>query len=130
MNTSLEVVFLYAAVFGIIHFAITIRIGLIRARTRVSLGDGGDKGFLKLIRGQQNFAENVPIALILCTLVGLQGASVMVMHILLLLLLVGRVSHYLQITGALKPIVFRMGGMILTFLSMLIASACLLLNLS
>lgn len=125
---SLVISSTYAAIFGIIYFAISLRVGNYRRQTSISFGDGEDANFLKIIRAQQNFAEYVPIALLLGLLVEYRGASAVLVHVVFGLLLVGRVSHYLQLTSVLKSIAFRMLGMLLTFSSILTSSIFLLLQ--
>lgn len=116
----------YAAILGLVFIAITLRIALGRYSRKLSLGDGGDKDFNKLIRGHGNFAETVPITLILLLLLELQNTSPMVLHTLAIALLAGRALHYLQLTGLLQPLLFRSIGMILTLSTILIASILLL----
>lgn len=125
---SLAISSTYAAIFGIIYFAISLRVGNHRRLTRVSFGDGEDANFLKIIRAQQNFAEYVPIALLLGLLVEYQAASTIVVHSVFGLLLAGRMLHYLQLTSVIGPVIFRMLGMILTFSSILTSSVFLLLQ--
>lgn len=125
--TSLPISSLYVPIFGIFLVIITLRVGVTRIRSNISLGDGGNPEFLKLIRGQANFVELVPISLLLLVLLELSGTSQTVMHVFYLLLLLGRLSHYVQITGIVEPVPFRAGGMMLTFASILGASIMLLL---
>lgn len=125
---NVPVTSLYAALLGFFFVAITLRIALIRYSRRISLGDGGDRDFNKLIRGHANFAETVPIALILLLLLELQGASAMTLHALGFVLLAGRLAHYLQMTDIIKPLVSRAGGMILTLGVISIAAVLLLIN--
>lgn len=125
MNT-IQITAIYAALLGFMFVAITLRVAMIRNARQLSLGDGGDKHLAKLIRGHGNFAETTPIALILLVLLELQGTSAMTLHTLGLALLAGRVSHYLQMTGTLKPIAFRAGGMILTLGTIVAAAARLI----
>ncbi len=126
---TVPVTSLYAAMLGFIFVAITLRIALTRHATRISLGDGGDREFNKLIRGQANFTETTPIALILILLLELQGTSSMTLHALGVALIAGRVVHYLQLTGTIKPLIFRVAGMILTLGAISIAALHLLTHL-
>lgn len=121
---------LYIPVFAIFLVVITLRIGTYRRRNRINLGDGGDPKFLRMIRGQGNFIELVPMALILLVLMEITGASGTLLHGLFIALLVGRVLHYLQLTGVFKPLLFRPLGMVLTLGTILVASCYLLLNIS
>lgn len=111
---SVQITSTYAALLGLMFVAITLRVALFRNANRLSLGDGGDKNFAKLIRGHGNFTETVPLALILIALLELQGATPITLHTLGAALLIGRVLHYLQLTGIIKPLIFRSSGMILT----------------
>ncbi len=111
---TVPVTSLYTAILGFMFIAITLRVALTRHATRISLGDGGNHEFNKLIRGQANFTETTPIALILLLLLELQGTSSMTLHTIGIALTAGRIAHYLQLTGTIKPLIFRVGGMILT----------------
>jgi len=124
----LEVTTIYAAVLGLMLAAITLRVALLRMSKQLSAGDGGDKQFATLIRGHGNFTETVPIALILIALLELQGTSHFTLHVLGAALVIGRVVHYLQLTGVLKPLVFRIAGMILTLGTIVSASVRLLIG--
>ena len=64
-----------------------------RRRTGINLGDGGDTLMLRAIRGHGNFAEYVPLALILLAALELNGTSLYVLHGLGLALLIGRLLH-------------------------------------
>jgi len=125
---SIEVTSIYAAILGFMFTAITLRVALLRMSKQQSAGDGGDKQFAKLIRGHGNFAETVPIALILIVLLELQGSSNLTLHVLGIALVIGRVSHYIQLTGLVKPLIIRMVGMILTLGTIVSASVRLLIG--
>ncbi len=126
---SLPVTSIYAALLGFIFFAITMRVAQYRRKNRLSLGDGGDKAFATIVRGHGNFIETVPIALILILLLELQSASTIVLHLLGIALVCGRVFHYLQLTGTVKPLIFRVIGMVLTLSTVLVAALLLLTGL-
>ncbi len=124
----IEVTSIYAAVLGLMFTAITLRVALLRMSKKLSAGDGGDDQFAKLIRGHGNFAETVPIALILIALLELQGSSNFILHVLGSALVIGRISHYVQLTGLVKPLIFRKGGMVLTLGTIISASVRLLIG--
>lgn len=125
---SLTISSFYIPVIALVFFAITLRVGMFRANNKLSFGDGGDIVMTRISRAQMNFAESVPISLLLFALVEYNGAPAALIHGLFVLLLMGRASHYMQLTGVLKPIGFRMGGMMLTFLPIIIGSVWLLAN--
>jgi uncharacterized protein len=123
-----EVTSVYAGIFGVLFFIFTMRVGLYRAKNQISFGDGGDAELTKRVRAHGNFVESVPIALILLGLAEAGGASTTLLHVAAVMLLVGRLSHWLQLSGFIKPIQFRMAGMILSFASVLTTSVWLLQN--
>lgn len=122
---TLPITSLYAAIFGIILIAITFRVGIVRARTGLSFGDGGDEMLLRRIRSQANFLEHVPITLILMSLTEMNGASAVYLHSLGGLLLIARITHYLTLN--ISPMAFpRALGMVGTFAANLMGSGWLL----
>jgi uncharacterized membrane protein YecN with MAPEG domain len=54
-----------AALCGLLYFWLSLRVVQVRRSAKVSLGDGGDELLLQRIRAHANFAEYVPICLIL-----------------------------------------------------------------
>jgi uncharacterized membrane protein YecN with MAPEG domain len=92
---------------------ITLRAGLYRVKTSINIGDGGDPEMLRRIRGQGNFVETVPLALILIVMLELMGAGATWVHALGALLVFGRCCHYLAITE-LGPFALRPVGMMST----------------
>lgn len=119
---------LYLAILGLMFIPFTLRVGAYRLRNKISLGDGGDKELHKRIRAQANFVETVPLAILLIAAMEFAGAGSAWLHTLGALLVVGRLSHYLQITGVLQPLLFRAGGMLLTFATYIVAPIWLLVN--
>ncbi|MGD9812110.1 MAG: MAPEG family protein [Sphingobium sp.] len=98
--------------------------GLQRKKTSTSLGLGTDETLLRRIRAHGNFAEYVPIALIVLGLVETGGASVELLWTIAGLLIIGRLFHaYALLTGTLP---LRGLGMLMTFTSMLIGAVMLL----
>lgn len=123
---QIETTLLFAAIFGFLHVIFTLRVGGYRFRSKISLGDGGDKELRNRIRAHGNFIENVPIALVLLLLNDLNGLPVSTLMILGLVLLVSRVLHYVTIVSRSLPIVLRPISMLGT-LGTILASAILLL---
>ena len=79
---QIETTLFFAAIFGILHVIFTLRVGGYRFRSKISLGDGGDKELRNRIRAHGNFIENVPIALLLLLLNDLNGLPVNTLVIL------------------------------------------------
>lgn len=62
---SLPVTLAAAAAAAIINIWLSIRIGQLRGKLKISIGDGGNEQLQRRMRAQLNFAENTPIVLIL-----------------------------------------------------------------
>ena len=77
---------------------------------------------LRRIRIHANFVEYVPLALILIFLVEQEGVSDNILHVLRLLLVIGRIMHMVGFFRSQGTSFLRAGGMVLTLLSVLIAS--------
>ena len=104
----------YAALLGLVYLGLSANVIRTRRGTSVSLGDGGDALLMRRIRGHGNFAEYVPIALVLLVFLETGGASAILVHVLNAALVVGRLMHGFALsTLTLRP-VCRTGGMILT----------------
>lgn len=122
---------LYAALFGILHVGLSLWVVAGRASFRVHHGDGGEDGLNRRIRAHGNFAEYVPLILLLVGLIEAGGGGSRTAHALLLPLFAARLVHPV---GMLAPVeskqqfVFRGGAMIVTWLVLLGASILLLLR--
>ena len=124
----LSVTPIYAALLGLLFVPFTVRVGLYRVKNRVNLGDGNDPELLRIMRGQGNFIETVPLAVILLILMELLGASGSWLHALGAALVIGRVLHYLSVTE-MGPSVGRPAGMVATLTVYLVASLWILVKL-
>jgi uncharacterized membrane protein YecN with MAPEG domain len=116
----LSVTPLYAALLGLLFIPFTARVGLYRVKNKILIGDGADPELLRRVRGQGNFIETVPLALILLIVMDLSGASSTWLHCLGSLLVFGRICHYLAMVE-LAPFVFRGIGMGATMLVYLVS---------
>ena len=117
----MEITSIYIALLGLLFIPFTLRVGLYRLKNKIILGDGQDDELFKRIRGQANFVETVPLAVLLLIAMETLGAGALWLHALGLLLVGGRSLHYLGLTG-LGPLVCRPIGMSATLLVYLIAS--------
>ena len=125
--THLSVTPFYIALLGILFLPFTLRVGLYRVKNNISIGDGQDDELIKRNRGQGNFIETVPLAVMLILLMELLGASSTWLHALGVLLVGGRILHYLGITG-LGPFICRPIGMFATLSIYLVAPAWILIS--
>jgi len=122
MNPALAAVGIYAGIMGLIAIWLTVIIGRWRAKTRVMVGDGGNIDLIRAMRGQANFVENVPLALILFLFMALAGAPAIAIHVLGVALTAGRIMHGLHFSAPDMPAWQRQGGSGLTLLVLLAAS--------
>lgn len=120
----------YAALLALLYVGLSGWV--IAKRTRVLHGDGGDPKLMKRIRSHANFAEYVPVALLLVALLESRGAtSATLIHLLLIVLLVARILHPIgMFAPANSPRQFacRGGGIVATLTVIAVAAILLLLG--
>jgi uncharacterized membrane protein YecN with MAPEG domain len=83
---------LYAGLLAIWFLVLSYRVVQQRGHG-VSLGDGGDQALLRRIRAHGNFAEYVPLILLMLGMLELSGARPWLLHILGATLLLARLLH-------------------------------------
>lgn len=115
---------LWASLLAFLYLGLTALVIRARYRTRTALGSGGDAGLERAIRAHANFAEYVPLTLVLLGMAELQGATNWLLHLLGAALLVGRTLHGFGISRTDEVLAFRSSGVILTLT--VLASAALL----
>jgi uncharacterized membrane protein YecN with MAPEG domain len=104
-----------AGALGLIYIALAFRVIAFRFKHRVSLGDGGNPALLQRIRSHGNFAEYVPLLLILMGLIEQSGGSKTVLMWSGALLIVSRVLHVVGVEYHRSPNPFRVFGVAVTF---------------
>jgi uncharacterized membrane protein YecN with MAPEG domain len=92
MERSMFVTPLYAGLLALWFLVLSWRV-VQRRRGGIYLGDGGDQAMLRVIRGHANFAEYVPLALLLMGMLELSRLSIYALHALGIVLLVARLLH-------------------------------------
>jgi uncharacterized membrane protein YecN with MAPEG domain len=97
-------------------------IGKMRGELKISIGDGGNPVLLRAMRGQANFIENVPMALLLLLGMALFGAPAWLIHGLGIILVAARVLHGLHFTKADAPRWQRAAGAGLTVLVLVVGA--------
>jgi len=117
---------LYAAFLSLVFVALSIRTIRTRRRQKIAIGDAGDVTMLRAIRVHANFAEYVPLSLVLIYLVEVASASPRLVHGLGLSLVVGRLSHAYGVSQLKESFGFRVTGMALTLTTIVACSAILL----
>lgn len=118
---------LYAAILALLFIVLSVRTLRLRKRLRIAIGDGGNQSMLRAIRVHSNFAEYVPLTLLLIVLVEMTGGSALFVHALGISLVAGRVSHAIGVSQLRETYTFRVVGMTLTFLALTSSAVALLI---
>ncbi|MEK6806702.1 MAG: MAPEG family protein [Pseudomonadota bacterium] len=106
----------YAGLLAIWFFVLSWRVIQKRTSGKINLGDGGNEEMLRRIRGHANFAEYVPMALILIAMVEETGMAKWVVHALGGALLTARLLHGIAFSFTEKWFLGRFVGTLITFI--------------
>lgn len=123
----MQTVSLYAALLALLYVVLSVRTLQLRRRLRIAIGDAGSTEMLRAMRVHSNFAEYVPLSLLLVYFTELSDAPSVLVHALGVCLLVGRLSHAFGVSQPKENFKFRVFGMALTFTALGVSSAYLLL---
>ncbi len=121
----MHIVPFYASLLALLFVALSVRTLRMRRRLKIAIGDAGNQAMLRAMRVHSNFAEYVPLSLLLIYFVEVSGANSLLVHVLALCLLVGRTSHAFGVSQVDENYTFRVFGMAMTFTSLVAASAYL-----
>jgi len=91
--SPLTVTPLYAALLGLFYLYLSLRIPRLRMRHHIGLGDGNVPELRRAVRMHANFAEYVPLILVLLTFAELGGTSAWFLHVLGITLVIARLLH-------------------------------------
>jgi hypothetical protein len=125
---TVHVVALYAALLALLFVGLSIRTLRLRRSLRIAVGDGGNPAMLRAMRVHSNFAEYVPLGLILLLLAEAGGTPAWLLHGLGACLLAGRCAHAYGVSRPTEDFRYRVFGMAMTFTTLLVSSACLLVS--
>jgi uncharacterized membrane protein YecN with MAPEG domain len=118
----------YAGALILVFVALSVRVIGARRAAKVAVGDKGDQGLLRRMRAHGNFAEYVPLAVVLMGLLESLAAPALQLHAMGLALLVGRGLHAFGISRLDEPLWMRVTGMAITFAVLLTgAVTCMIL---
>ncbi len=113
---------LYAAPLGVLMVGLTVHVIMARAKSGIAILDGGHVPLAEAMRRHGNFAEAVPMALLLMAIAEVLGTGATWLHGIGVLLLAGRLLHPFGIQHD-KPVTFaRIAGASATILATLIAA--------
>ncbi|MDZ7627065.1 MAG: MAPEG family protein [Parvularculaceae bacterium] len=116
--TSLDAAGLWIGLNVIFLIYISLRVGQVRTRLKINLGDGGNDEMIRAIRTQGNYVEYAPLALIGLLALGAMGQAAVVIHAIGGAFLAARVAHLLGLGMGVWPI-GRFIGTLGTLLSLL-----------
>lgn len=119
---------LYAGLLGLILLGLSVGVINQRRRARIGVGHGGDERLERWTRIHGNFAEYVPLALVLLALIELQGATSWLLHGLGAALVVGRLAHAQGLAGSAAESPGRAFGVLATFVVIFAASVMALVG--
>ena len=106
---------LYASLLAVVFIVLSFRTISTRRAQKVEIGDGGDKDLLRRMRVHANFAEYVPIALILLAAAESLGSPRLLLHGIGATLVIGRISHAYALSQSPHILSLRVFGMAATF---------------
>lgn len=121
MNAHITLV--YGGALALWFFILSVRV--IQGRFGAgspSLGDGGNPAMLRRIRAHANFAEYVPLVLVLMGFLEISGVAAWGLHLIGAALLLGRLLHGYALAFTAQFAFGRTGGIVLTFASLLVAA--------
>lgn len=113
---------LYAGLIALLFVTLSFRVINLRRSDKISLGDGDRADMAYRIRAQANCAEYAPMGLILLAMAEMQGAPVWVLHLLGLMLLIGRLMHGWALSQTPQNLPIRVFGMMLTLMMITFAA--------
>jgi uncharacterized protein len=113
-DSAVPIVSLYASLLALVFVALSVRTLRLRRQLRIPVGDGGNPALLRAMRAHGNFAEYVPLSLLLIGLLEHSGVRPWWIHGLGLSLLVGRLVHAVGVSRVKERYMYRVVGMALT----------------
>lgn len=119
---------IYAAILAVMYVVLALAVVRQRFKLRVGLGDGQQPELIKAIRIHGNFAEYVPLLLVIMLIAEQQQAAAWQLHLLGALTLGGRLLHLTGLSRTSGTSIPRFLGMISTFGALLCGAVFLLIK--
>jgi uncharacterized protein len=122
---------LYLAILALLYAMLGLQVSRLRRGNRVLFGDGDNRQLRSAIRAHANFAEYVPITVLMIALLEMSGTPAPRIHWLMGLLLIARLLHPLGMYVGPRTLqfqIFRVGGISLTVLVLVAAAIMMLLR--
>jgi uncharacterized membrane protein YecN with MAPEG domain len=112
---------LYAGLLTLWFVLLSVRVMNLRRRG-IAFGDSGNVAVTRIIRAQANFAEYVPLALLLMGFLEVTRYSIYLLHLLGVILVVARLFHGLALSFGWQVRFGRVCGAAMTVIVLLIES--------
>lgn len=122
---AVSLTLLFAGCCALLQVALTAWVIVRRVQTGIAFQDGGDHQLMRRIRAHGNFAETVPMALLLMGLLELSGLASTWIITFGALLLLGRLMHAFSLLSSTAHW-SRLAGMVLTLAVISIEGVCAL----
>ena len=116
---SIQITAIYASLLAILYIVLSYRVAQRRMRLQVGLGTGQNAELERAVRIHGNFAEYVPLALLLLALSRAAAAPAWAVHVAGAGLLIARVLHAIGLTQSSGRSPGRFSGVVATWLIML-----------
>ena len=101
-----------AGILGLVGLILGLRVSMGRSKHNITMGDGGNPDLIVRMRTHANFAEYVPLMLVLLGLLELAGANHTALIVGAAVLVVARVFHAIGMGG---PMALRVTGAMATY---------------
>ena len=118
----------YAALLALFFIYLSTRVMAARRAAGVAIGTGGDRTLERWARVHANFAEYVPLALMLLLIMEIRGNPAWPLHLLGTGLLAGRLAHAFGVSHEPDRMLFRGAGVLLTIIVIVVSSLSLLIG--
>jgi uncharacterized protein len=118
----LHIVPSYTALLALIFIFLTFRVIKQRRNAKVAIGDGNNPALKRAIAVHNNFAQYIPLCLLLIAFLELNHANTYILHVLCITLLLGRLIHAYGVSQESENFKLRQTGIVMT-LMVLIASS-------
>jgi len=117
---------LHAALLSLLYLALSVNVSRLRLKHRISLGAGDLPKLERAMRAHGNFAEYVPLILLLMGLLESLGGSAIALHLIGSLLFVARLSHASCL--CIKYVsIMRQAGALVTYVLLFISALMIFL---
>lgn len=113
---------LYAGILAFWFIVLSVRVVNLR-RGGIIFGDNGDVAVTRIVRAHANFAEYVPLALLMMGFLEVTRYSIYLLHALGITLVIARLIHGMALSFGWQTRSGRVAGATLTFIVVLIEAA-------